>query len=289
MKKYFCISDIHSFYDPFIKALKREGFDKNNKDHILVILGDLFDRGPDSVKIYEFVRSLPEDRLVYIRGNHEDLLCSCVDSLQKNMTIANYHISNGTLSTLMQFAGIDEKYLKTIIYNCDSYYSDGIMIPTICTALRSQIVDKIKEVIDFINEKSVDYFEVNNYIMVHGWIPTESVDDASNRVGKGNVKYLKEWRNCDSIRWCKARWMNGMDAWKNGVKEANKTIICGHWHCSYGWSHIMQERPEFPEKNRKNWERSFEPFIADGIIAIDACTAYTGICNCIVLEEEQNN
>ena len=51
-----------------------------------------------------------------------------------------------------------------------------------------------------------------------------------------------------------------------------------------GHSHLNQDRKEFPAKNRVDWERSFEPFVDDGIIALDACTAYTEFCNCVVLE-----
>ena len=83
-----------------------------------------------------------------------------------------------------------------------------------------------------------------------------------------------------------ARWLNGMDMWRNPANRVDgKTIVCGHWHCSWGWSHIRQERKEWPQKNRKDWLLSFEPFIDNGIAAIDACTAYTGNVNCIVVEE----
>ena len=72
--------------------------------------------------------------------------------------------------------------------------------------------------------------------------------------------------------------------WKNGLVIPGKTIICGHWHCSWGWSHIDQRRKEFPDKSRRNWKKSFEPYVKEGIMAIDACTAYTEFVNCIILE-----
>ena len=53
-------SDIHSFYTPFIKELNKTGFDLNNEEHILIICGDLFDRGSESLKLYEFIKSLPK-------------------------------------------------------------------------------------------------------------------------------------------------------------------------------------------------------------------------------------
>jgi hypothetical protein len=61
--------------------------------------------------------------------------------------------------------------------------------------------------------------------------------------------------------------------------------VFGHFHTSYYWSHIKQERKEFPQKNRKEWWKSFEPVILDSIIGIDGCTAYSGIVNCVVFDE----
>ena len=60
MKKYFVASDIHNFYTPFIKELNKTGFDLNNEEHLLIICGDLFDRGSESLKLYEFIKSLPK-------------------------------------------------------------------------------------------------------------------------------------------------------------------------------------------------------------------------------------
>ena len=68
MKKYFVASDIQSFYTPCIKELNKTGFDLNNEEHILIICGDLFDRGSESLKLYEFIKSLPKERRILIRG-----------------------------------------------------------------------------------------------------------------------------------------------------------------------------------------------------------------------------
>ena len=76
-----------------------------------------------------------------------------------------------------------------------------------------------------------------------------------------------------------------MAAWQNPeYRIKDKTIICGHWHCSWGWSHIRQERKEFPNKSKNDWQKSFDPFFDDGIIAIDSCCAYSGKLNVIILK-----
>ena len=81
-KKFFVTSDVHSFLDELIAALTEKGFEMDNKDHILCICGDLFDRGTQPRKLFEFVKELQaQDRLIYVTGNHESLLFDCVSEI----------------------------------------------------------------------------------------------------------------------------------------------------------------------------------------------------------------
>ena len=60
--------------------------------------------------------------------------------------------------------------------------------------------------------------------------------------------------------------------------EVNKTVICCHWHTSFGHSTCDHSGSQFcPDAN-------FRPFYGTGIIALDACTAVSGFVNCIVVE-----
>ena len=246
MKKYFVVADVHSFYSIMLTTLNVKGFDVNNNEHYLILCGDLFDRGNESKELFDFMRSLG-DRFIYVKGNHEDLLIDCVHELSKGQIPSSHHFSNGTVKTICDFA--DENIYA--IYEYDK---------------RNKLLEKIQPVIDFINNKSVDYYEVGKYMFVHGWFPL-----------------CLHW---SKDAWKIARWSNGMEMWKKGEIMQGKTVVCGHWHCSWGWSHIDQSRPEFPPKNRENWEKSFEPYIKEGIIALDGCIAYSGICNCIVIDGE---
>lgn len=253
MNKYFVVSDVHGFLDELIAALAEKGFEKDNPEHKLVVCGDLFDRGPKAVELFEFVKGLG-DRFIYVRGNHEDLMLDCYNDLIGHVYLGRHHISNGTVDTICQFTGLN-------MYEVMSY-----------SEKRDELLDaKILPLIYWIREKSVNYFEIGNYICVHGWIP--------------RLRHLEDFKKANVLNWDRARWVNGMEAWRNPENRVDgKTIICGHWHCSWGWSHIRQKRKEFPQKSKKDWLKSFEPFVDDGIMAIDACTAYTGIINCIVLE-----
>ena len=256
MKKFFITSDVHSFYDELMVALTEKGFDKENKDHILCICGDLFDRGDQTREVFEFVKELQaQDRLIYVTGNHESLLFDCMNEIRCGRIPGLHHRHNGTIKTICQFCGENE----WIIYD-----------PT----WRDKICEAMKPVLDFIADNCVDYAEIGDYVLVHGWVPC--------------YQGLDDFRNATSEDWERARWENGMEMWRYPrCRVEGKTVICGDFHCSWGWSHIRQERKEFPPINRKGWEKSFEPFVDDGIMAIDACTAYSGLCNVIVIEEDE--
>lgn len=252
--KLFVLSDVHSFYDEMMVALYKNGFDFNNKDHHIVVCGDLFDRGPDTKKVLEFMKEMSKrDRLVYVCGNHEDLLFECLQEVVRGHGVSYHHDSNGTTGTICQVTGLNRYDLSFRLFDLEKFSKD------------------IEELTDFITENAVEYAEIGDYVFVHGWIPCNPYS--------GKVE--ENWREGD---WSEARWLNGMAAWHKGARIPGKTIVCGHYHTSWGHSHLRQDRKEFPQKNQKDWRKSFEPFIDEGIIAIDACTAYSGFCNCYVIE-----
>ena len=116
----------------------------------------------------------------------------------------------------------------------------------------------------------LDYFETEHYVFTHGWIPSIPNRDKS-------YSYISSWREADREQWNQARWFNGMDAAQTA--DENKTIVCGHWHTSYGHSKYEHKGTEFGE------DADFSPYYGPGIIAIDACTAFSGKVNCLVMED----
>lgn len=253
MSKWFVCSDIHSFFDVFHAELLKKGFEIDNPEHRLIVCGDLFDRGNQTVQLFEFVKSLG-DRFIYVKGNHESLLEDCMAEIHAGRVPSSHHFHNGTVKTICQFC----KENEWIVYD---------------PAWRDKIYAIMKPILDWINEKSVNYFEVGDYVFVHGWVPCH--------------QGLDDFRDATDDEWERARWENGMEMWSYPrCRVEGKTVVCGHYHCSWGWSHLKQDRKEFPKKNRVDWKKSFEPFVENGIIAIDACIAYTDLCNVIVIEED---
>ena len=248
MVKFFVVSDIHGFFDEFKKALDNAGFDPKNNEHWLICCGDYFDRGPKPLELMNFLMEL--SRVILVRGNHEDLLVECCE----RRNFLSHDVQNKTDDTIRQIGG-----------NTLFFYED-------CR-------NTLNRVNPFLN-KMVNYFETKNYIFVHGWIPLIDENDLLKYYRRGhNYSYNPDWRNSNDVEWEFARWINGIDAGFDGLIEPNKTIVCGHWHCSY--AHAIANYI-----NNKNHIPDFSPFYGDGFIAIDACTARSGQVNVIVIEDD---
>ena len=79
------IGDIHGCYHALCSLLEKIK-PEPGKD-ILVFLGDLFDRGPDSFSVFNKIKLLAEcfgENFILLRGNHEDYLLSpCLTKTQR--------------------------------------------------------------------------------------------------------------------------------------------------------------------------------------------------------------
>lgn len=239
--KYFISSDIHGFFNEWQNVLNKKGFDLNNPEHKIILCGDLFDRGNQPKEIIEFVLKY-KDKVILIRGNHEDLMEQMIERNSSDYG----DLCNGTAQTIVDLYPewqISEFDLKKIAK-----------------------VTRIQEVLDM----CVDYYETTHYIFVHGWIP----------IIENCYLYDSDWRTARKERWEKARWTNPVEMYRYEIYEPNKTIVCGHWHCSALWHE--QNPDEYEEFGDK---ANFEPFITKNMIAIDACTTYSHKVNVVVLED----
>lgn len=116
----------------------------------------------------------------------------------------------------------------------------------------------------------IDYYETRSFVFVHGWTPT--IFDRGR-----DCCYIEKWRECGKQAWAEARWINGMMASQTSIEE--KTIVCSHWHASFGHAHFERSGPELGDG------ADFTPHYGAGIIAIDACASVSGFVNVIVLKD----
>ena len=104
--RYFVISDIHAHYDEMIRDLKKKRYNESDLNHHLIVIGDLFDRGPKAKETLEYIHRLHQmKRATVIVGNHDYFLMEFFD---KNYKRVRFNIlRNGFKETLKSLHGED--------------------------------------------------------------------------------------------------------------------------------------------------------------------------------------
>jgi serine/threonine protein phosphatase 1 len=189
--KYFLFSDVHGEYDALITSLEAAGFDISNKEHMLIGLGDYFDRGLQNEFVLAFLMAMQEQgRIKLIRGNHDDML---LDFLTLNVMEAFHNLRhNGLDKTIDSLAGEKVRFPD---------------LPSYITA-KSKVLKNYPNLIEFLKNME-EVINIDNYVLSHAGFFAR--DDGTLIVDNWNhtavmVKYRAEFF------------------------DKNKTYIFGHWH-----------------------------------------------------------
>lgn len=276
--KYFVCSDIHSFFDEWMEALENAGYDSDNPDHMLIVCGDIFDRGYGTIETYNFLQFIPKERRIMIKGNHEELYLN----LLKKPFPDDYDFSNGTVDTFLQISQIDSEH----------WYKEWLNAFTIeeSTKIWRKVVNKVRpsEITKWLkSDEWIDYYELDKYIFVHSFIPTRIQKQYKEAFKLSNyapsqlhpmyLEPVKNWRErATKFDWSESRWVCPWQMFINGLfdkeKEAGKILVCGHWHAS-----------DF-HKVFEGEKDNFDIYQGENLIAIDACTAHSHKVNILVLD-----
>lgn len=81
MSREIVIGDIHGCYNEFIELLDKVDV---SDDDFIISVGDIVDRGPDSIKVYEFFRNRQNSKVLI--GNHERKHLNAVLSYAQEIT-----------------------------------------------------------------------------------------------------------------------------------------------------------------------------------------------------------
>ena len=255
--KYFCISDAHGQFNQMITALDVEGFDKENENHTLITLGDMFDRGPKSKEIYHYLISL--ERVINIHGNHDKML---MDFLA-NPFGANHSFNaeqNGVDATLASMANITKTKAKRLLDHDPAY-------------LAAQINRYNRGIYKWLLDMSLHH-ETETHILVHAGI----TDDT-----------LKDWKDStyNEFTW-------NHDFMLKHTEHIEKTIVFGHMHA---WRNRYACQPDveyYGSILEKQVERGLvipDPsiFYFENKVSIDGCSNMPwGVVNVYTFEENED-
>lgn len=260
-KTIFASSDVHGNYKVLIQALNEKGFDENNDSHLLVILGDCFDRGIENLEVYNYLTRLQEkNKCIVIKGNHDLMLEGYLSG--KDISAFNY-LMNGTNETLGDFLHQTMPFETRCILN-NKEQTVGEFHRWIEIA-RKEINEEYPKLLSWLQNLPY-YYETKNYIFTHGSIDT----------------MVEDWHqpNCSRynyVDWDALTWDDGSFFGKE-INNTDKTIVIGHFGTD-----DLRKNYNLPYSNQPYDILTRE----DGrVIAIDTCTVATRRVNVLVVEDE---
>ena len=283
--RYFVVSDVHSFGQILIDTLANGGFEKGNLEHKLIVCGDIFDRGPETVKVYEFLKSVPDEQLILIRGNHELLY----NELLTKPFPDSFDFSNGTVKTFCQIANADEqlleRYYVAVKLITEQAFTYQLLDKTLKKNWRT-IRDAVKksEITKFVNsDKWQWYYETKDKVFVHSFVPFKvrpGYEFMKNDFYQPPIEfcdYNPDWREVkDDAAWQSAAWGCPWQQFRAGLFKEDKTLVCGHWHTSdffYQLDDVYKKTADSPIYNNH------------GLIGLDACTALSKRINLFIFDD----
>ncbi len=192
-KIIYAVSDIHGCASALKHALEESGFDPNNSAHLLIVLGDLFDRGIENREVLAYLSSIKNK--ILIRGNHEDILKQSLTT----GSVTEHQFVNGTHITLCEFFPYYHGERRLDIFESRSRRTAEMLINLI--------------------ESMRDYVETDNYIFVHGWLTDDAADN--------------DFRYASRAKWEGARWIRWHKRYPYFDIPGGKTIVVGHTPAYY--------------------------------------------------------
>ncbi len=292
MKKYFVCSDIHGFYEEFRDSLNEAGFDKYNPEHVLIVLGDLFDRGNKPWEVYQFLVHIPKERVILIKGNHEYLL----EKLVKRKFPLDHDYTNGTYGTLVAlFKDPELERIKWINDHKNKIPNEILYIQSYdhFYHIQAQLYrsKKINQILKWLNSSSwLNCYELGQYIFVHSFIPLKVSEELYGEPTK--YEYFSDWRDCqDEKLWELSTWNCPYQFYLQGLFDEElkkgKILVCGHWHTSAFYNDLLYKDDPDNQLDIHTQNPIFKSNKYPGLIGLDACTVLTKKVNVFVINEDE--
>lgn len=286
--RYFVISDLHGYYTLFKESLDKCGYSVDNPNHTLVVLGDIFDRGEECREIYNFLKSIPQERVVLVRGNHDYLLFQLLHQDLPD----DIGYGNGTVLTACQMAYKTKESWKTKYQALQDLDYTRYFLGNSTSNLRSKWKTVIKRALAsdmykwFTSSQWVNYWEIDKFVGVHSFVPVYLKEPLISQrtlshIYYGETQYFipnEEWREAASSAWEHATWGCPYVFMDAGFfpEEGEKTLICGHYRTDAFHTHYE------PETSKSG---DFSIYYSKKIIAIDGTVAYSKRANVLVIDE----
>jgi len=223
----YAIGDVHGRLDLLDKMLEMIEADiaaRPRRRNFIILLGDLIDRGPDSARVVERLRTYRPDgvRMVFLAGNHEEVLLRIVHGEEAVLPswlkfggaecLESYGVDSEALKRLDETAALErvkaaiprnhvaflESFGDTFRFGDYLFVHAGIRpgLP-----LEEQHVKDLR----WIREPFLGDSKEHGFVVVHGHTICETVEERANRIGIDTGAYMSGNLTAiaieDDLRW----------------------------------------------------------------------------------------
>ncbi len=245
-ERVYAVGDIHGRSDLFIsliEAIEHDNRDRGPAQTTVILLGDLVDRGPDSVNVIALAREWQKFRNVRIlAGNHEEMFLKSFDSLET----MRHFLRHGGRETLLSY-GVDKRqYSKASIEEVQqlmiakvpradidfmSRFEDMITIgdylfvhagidPSV--SLQEQHPGRLR----WIREPFLSHAEPYGVVVIHGHTITDTPVDQGNRIGIDTGAYASGQLTALVLEGESRRYITAVDDGEGNITTASEQM--GH-------------------------------------------------------------
>lgn len=218
-QRILVISDIHGHFNRLVQLLRKLEY---GGDDILVIVGDLIDKGPESLRVVQYVMELCKRYPVYVSMGNVDLSRVLM-------------LLDGTSEAGEEFAGfvkwVGEYWGCGLFLDMLSELGSGVSQVTAENApeYMKRIREQFQEELEFLQSRPT-ILTAGKYLFVHGGVPT---DDLSVLEGTDAVPYLKN----DNFL-------------EQGYRFEKYTVVTGHWPTCLNRKEYEDMSPLFDAERR---------------------------------------
>jgi len=261
--KYFAVADVHGHLTILKQELDKAGFKLEDETHKLIVVGDMFDRGPESYDLYLWLKDLcDKDKAIVLRGNHEEFIEKVLDKTEDGFNF-RYNGVNTTMDDFYHQTRSFEMYLmiNNLQWNQSSFNS-----------YRDEVVDSINQELPELREwleSLPDYYETDNYIFTHGIIFPR-----------------QDYKNTTKFEWKKENhWAKPEDFAGGFENTTGKHLVVGHLDSECIKRALAKTRFSLEYVQKEAYGTLYIPIM--DTFFIDTCTILTQKINVLVIEDEE--
>lgn len=171
-QRVYAVGDIHGrldLFEPLVAAIEADDAARDPAETLIVLLGDLVDRGADSKGVVDFARELQRRRPVRIlAGNHEEMFLRGF----KDIETFRHFLRHGGRETLLSY-GIDRRrFLEASMEEAQALAREAVPV----------------DYISFL-ESFEDMIRIGDYLFVHAGIDPRVPIDEQRR---SDLRWIRE-------------------------------------------------------------------------------------------------